>query len=95
MNAQIVNLFWAGLTIFVASRIALLMFSRLGDNAGRILLAHGVSYVMASILVPRSYSDYGLSTYAASFAVYAVPAVVWLIVDIARMAHRQRGAPAS
>ncbi len=88
MNAQLATMFWCAATVLIVSRIGLLVFSKLGDNTGRLLLVHGLSYTLAALFVPQAY-DGGTPNYARSFEVYFVPALIWLMVDLARMAHRR------
>jgi hypothetical protein len=92
VQGQLVNLFWAVAIEFGVSRVGLLVFAKLGDNAGRMLMVHAISYALAGSFFCVAHVD-GRPDYVRSFTLYAIPTLLWLMVDLARMAHRRRTSP--
>ena len=81
--------------VFLLSRLALaLMRSWRSGGVARLVVAHLVSFLVATVLGGIGFADGGAFAGAKAAALYAPFQVFWLVVDVIRLWVRSRRSPA-
>ena len=92
MASLIGTLVGALVAMFLFSRVMLWLLKATGDNARRIILAHLITLSTATIAAAFGTADGAEPDYLRSAAIYAGPAVLWLVFDLVALKRRRTGA---
>ena len=79
---------------FLFSRLFLWLTKKIGDNAKRIFIAHGLCYGLAIIAGSYGFANGGPPNPLIPVSLYTLPQLIWLAVDLFALKGR-RGKSAS
>jgi len=93
--ADIAHFIGALVPTLLVSRLMLLVFKKWDGGYTRLVVANGVSLLVACLLGGMGMADGGAFAAGAAFATYAPAQAVWLAVDAWLYHRRQRMPPPS
>ena len=71
----------AAVATLLISRLTMWLFKWLGDNERRLLVAHGASFGLATVLAGFGLANGGAPQFLNAAATYLLPSVAWLVMD--------------
>ncbi len=71
------------------TRLTMWLLKRLGDNERRVAISHTVAYAVAVFVGGWGYADGGPPRFLYAAAIYALPILLWVGVDLLALKGRR------